>query len=83
LVAEVPQTLAKNLHDQDVVRIDNVLSEQVADELKVYVHSLRATAEVEVATGKAPQKQRFLDLPRTARSSTSPSIIGILSLSKQ
>jgi ectoine hydroxylase-related dioxygenase (phytanoyl-CoA dioxygenase family) len=56
------QAHAKVLRDQGVVRIDNVLSEEIADELKAYVYDLRATAEEEVAAGKVPQKQRFADV---------------------
>eukprot|EP00559_Dactyliosolen_fragilissimus_P002578 CAMPEP_0184865830 /NCGR_PEP_ID=MMETSP0580-20130426/19250_1 /TAXON_ID=1118495 /ORGANISM="Dactyliosolen fragilissimus" /LENGTH=415 /DNA_ID=CAMNT_0027365169 /DNA_START=235 /DNA_END=1482 /DNA_ORIENTATION=+ len=53
---------AKILQSEGVVRIDNVLSEDVVDELKRFVLSLREMATMEVSAGKADVRQRFADV---------------------
>ena len=53
---------AKTLRKEGVVRIDNVLSDEVASELKTYVTQLRKTAQEEVDSNKVAHKQRFADV---------------------
>lgn len=53
---------AKVLRDDGVVRIDNVLSEDVVNELQSFVHEFRKVAQEEVESEKVSQKQRFADV---------------------
>lgn len=53
---------AKVLHEQGVVRIDNVLSSAQADVLRETVYSLRKESEMLVEEGKISQKDRFADV---------------------
>ena len=54
--------LAKVLKQQGVVRIDKVLSNTVADELRAFLMNLRAESEALVAAGKIQPIQRFADV---------------------
>ncbi len=53
---------AKVLKKQGVVRIDNVLSNNVADAMREYVYALREKSEAEVAAGDIKPIQRFADV---------------------
>lgn len=59
---------AKVLKENGVVRIDSVLSDKMADELRDFVFELRQVAEEEVESGKVKSLHRFADvLLRTNR----------------
>lgn len=53
---------AKMLRRDGVVRIGNVLSDEIADEMRDYVMQLRETATNEVQSEAVPQRQRFADV---------------------
>jgi ectoine hydroxylase-related dioxygenase (phytanoyl-CoA dioxygenase family) len=53
---------AKVLKKKGVVRIDNVLSNNVADAMREYVYALRKKSETEVAAGDIKSIQRFADV---------------------
>uniref|UniRef100_A0A7S3VFD0 Uncharacterized protein n=1 Tax=Chaetoceros debilis TaxID=122233 RepID=A0A7S3VFD0_9STRA len=53
---------AKVLKKNGVVRIDNVLSNNVADAMREYVYALRKKSETEVAAGDIKSIQRFADV---------------------
>jgi len=53
---------AKVLNQEGVVRIDHVLPEAVVNEMRSFVHQLRATATEEVATEAVSRKHRFADV---------------------
>ena len=53
---------AKILKKEGVVRIDNVLSSDTADEVREYLYALRKQSELEVAEGKIQPIQRFADV---------------------
>jgi len=53
---------AKELRKLGVVRIDDVLPQDMADELREYVFDLRKRSQEEVQTGKARQIERFADV---------------------
>lgn len=54
--------LAKVLKQQGVVRMDNVLSRTVADDLRHFLFDLRAESETLVKQGKIKPIQRFADV---------------------
>mmetsp|Transcript_26201 Transcript_26201/g.40186 ORF Transcript_26201/g.40186 Transcript_26201/m.40186 type:complete len:396 (-) Transcript_26201:2111-3298(-) len=53
---------AKVLREDGVVRIDGVLSNSVADDLRNFVFDLRKEAEEDVGSGKVKQLQRFANV---------------------
>jgi len=53
---------AKELRKSGVVRIDDILSSEMADELRKYVFDLRQRSEEEVRGGKVKQIERFADV---------------------
>lgn len=53
---------SKKLVDEGVVRIDNVLSDKVADELRSYLYDLRQTSEQEVEDGIVKPLERFANV---------------------
>lgn len=53
------KVLAKELRREGVIRIDNVLSHETADELLAYTTELRKQATQEVESGVLPRLQRF------------------------
>ena len=53
------KVLAKELRREGVIRIDNVLSHETADELLAYATELRKQATQEVESGALPRLQRF------------------------
>lgn len=53
---------AKELRKSGVVRIDDILSSEMADELREYVFNLRQRSEEEVRGGKVKQIERFADV---------------------
>jgi len=53
---------AKVLREEGVVRIDGVLSDSVADDLREFVYDLREKAEADVSSGKVQQLQRFANV---------------------
>jgi len=50
------------LRQQGVVRIDNVLPEALADEVRAFVMDLRKDSETRVANGELKSKERFADV---------------------
>jgi hypothetical protein len=53
---------AQVLRHDGVVRIDDVLSQSLADELRQFVYTLRDIAEIEVAEQKVERRHRFADV---------------------
>jgi hypothetical protein len=53
------KVLAKELRREGVIRIDNVLSHETADELLAFATELRKQATHEVESGAMPSLQRF------------------------
>lgn len=54
--------LAKVLKQQGVVRIDNVLSPAVADELRCFLYDMRAESQALIQAGEIQPMQRFADV---------------------
>lgn len=59
---EQAKSHAKVLRQDGVVRIDNVLTTDLAIELSQFVHTLRETATKEVADEKVERRNRFADV---------------------
>ncbi|KAL3802773.1 hypothetical protein HJC23_007550 [Cyclotella cryptica] len=53
---------AKLLQKEGVVRIDNVLAADTADQVRKYLYDLRKESEIDVANGKIQPIQRFADV---------------------
>ncbi len=53
---------AQSLRQDGVVRIDDVLSKTLADELRQFVYTLRDTAKTEVREEKVERRHRFADV---------------------
>jgi ectoine hydroxylase-related dioxygenase (phytanoyl-CoA dioxygenase family) len=53
---------SKVLLEEGVVRIDNVLSDNVADQLRSYLYDLRQTSEQEVENGQVQPMDRFANV---------------------
>lgn len=56
------KTHSKELRKSGVVRIDDILSGDMADELREYVFSLRKRSEEQVRSGEVRQIERFADV---------------------
>lgn len=62
-LAELAQGYAKILHDEGLVRIDNVLTDELCDALKEYLVDLRARATADIENGVIQNSQdRFADV---------------------
>jgi len=53
---------AKELRKSGVVRIDDILTSDMADELREYIFALRQQSEEQVRTGKVKPLERFADV---------------------
>lgn len=61
-IKEQAKAHAKVLRERGVVRIDDVLSTDLVDDLHQFVRTLRATAELEVADQTVERRNRFADV---------------------